>query len=189
MLKNPLNNTKIFSMNKETLDKAIRRVPDFPKPGILFYDVTSIFTNPEAFKYCIDQMVEIYKDKHIDAVAGVESRGFLLASPFAERLGIPMLLIRKKGKLPGATYSCKYALEYGTAEIEAHKSDIQSGKNYLVVDDLIATGGTLTAARNVIEQGGGKVSDFFGIIGLPDLNYRKVLEPVNVTTLIDYSGK
>ena len=107
----------------------------------------------------------------------------------AERLGIPMLLIRKKGKLPGATYSCKYALEYGTAEIEAHKSDIQAGKNYLVVDDLIATGGTLTAARNVIEQGGGIVNDFFGVIGLPQLNYRKVLEPSTVTTLIDYEGK
>lgn len=176
-------------MNIETLDKSIRRVPDFPKSGILFYDVTGIFTNPEAFKFCIDRMVEIYKDRKIDAVAGVESRGFLFAAPFAERMGIPLVVIRKKGKLPGAVYSCKYALEYGTAEIEAHKADIQNGKNYLVVDDLIATGGTLTASRNLIEQGGGTVSDFFGVIGLPELDFEKTLAPSKVTTLINYSGK
>lgn len=135
----------------ELLDKSIRRVPDFPKPGILFYDITSVFVNPEAFKYCIDQMIEIYKDSEIDAIAGVDSRGFLFAAPLAEKLGIPLVLIRKKGKLPGDTYSCKYALEYGTAEVEVHKADIEKGKNYLVVDDLIATGGTLVAARNLIE--------------------------------------
>lgn len=172
----------------ELLDKAIRRVPDFPKEGILFYDITSILVNPEAFRFCIDKMVEIYKDKKIDAVAGIESRGFLFASPFAERLGIPQILIRKKGKLPGETYSCSYALEYGTAQIEAHKADIQAGKNYLVVDDLIATGGTLGAAKNIIEQGGGIVTNFFGVIGLPDLNYEKALEGDHVTTLINYHG-
>lgn len=172
----------------ELLDKAIRRVPDFPKEGILFYDITSILVNPEAFRFCIDKMVEIYKDKKIDAVAGIESRGFLFASPFAERLGIPLILIRKKGKLPGETYSCSYALEYGTAQIEAHKADIHAGKNYLVVDDLIATGGTLGAAKNIIGQGGGIVTDFFGVIGLPDLNYEKALEGDHVTTLINYHG-
>lgn len=171
------------------LDAAIRKVPDFPKPGILFYDITSIFTNTQAFKFCIDKMVEIYKDKKIDAVAAVESRGFLFAAPFAQRLGIPMILIRKKGKLPGSTYSCKYSLEYGTAEIEAHKDDIQSGKNYLIVDDLIATGGTLAAAKNVLEQGGANVSDFFGVIGLPELNYKTVLDGATITTLINYSAK
>lgn len=173
----------------ELLDKSIRRVPDFPKPGILFYDITSVFVNPESFKYCIDRMVEIYKDSKIDAIAGVDSRGFLFAAPLAEKLGIPLVLIRKKGKLPGDTYSCKYALEYGTAEVEVHKADIEKGKNYLVVDDLIATGGTLVAARNLIEQGGGTVTDFFGVIGLPELNYEKVLAPSKITTLINYSGK
>ncbi len=172
----------------ELLDKSIRRVPDFPKAGILFYDITSILVNPEAFRFCIDKMEEIYKDKKIDAVAGIESRGFLFASPFAERLGIPQILIRKKGKLPGETYSCSYALEYGTAQIEVHKADIQAGKNYLVVDDLIATGGTLNAAKNIIEQGGGIVTDFFGVIGLPDLNYEKALSGDHVTTLINYHG-
>lgn len=170
------------------LDSSIRRIPDFPKPGILFYDITGILVKPDAFKHCIDCMVELYKDKHIDAVAAIESRGFLFAAPFAERLGIPLVLIRKKGKLPGKVYSCKYSLEYGTAEIEAHVSDIQAGKNYLLVDDLIATGGTLTAARKIIEQGNASATDCFGVIGLPDLNYEKVLAPMHVTTLIDYHG-
>ena len=171
------------------LDKAIRRVPDFPKPGILFYDITGVFVNPKAFRYCVDRMVELYKDKKIDAVCGVESRGFLFAAPFAEKMGIPLVLIRKKGKLPGETYRCAYSLEYGTAEIEAHKADIAKGKRYLIVDDLIATGGTLAASRNLIEQGGGLVTDFFGIIGLPALNYEKILTPSHVTTLINYGGK
>lgn len=176
-------------MSVEILDKAIRRVPDFPKPGILFYDITGVFVNPEAFRYCIDKMAELYENSGIDAIAGIESRGFLLAAPLAERLGLPLILIRKKGKLPGETYSCKYALEYGTAEIEVHKSDIQPGKKYLVVDDLIATGGTFAAAKSLVEAGGAEVFEFFGIIGLPELNYEKALAPVKVTTLINYNGK
>lgn len=176
-------------MSVEMLDKNIRRIPDFPKPGILFYDITSVLVNPEAFKYVIDQMVSIYKDKKIDAVAGVESRGFIFAAPFAEKLGIPLVLIRKKGKLPGDTYECSYSLEYGTATVEVHKEDIKKGQNILVVDDLIATGGTLAAAKNLIEQGGAEVTDFFGVIGLPFLNYQKVLENCNVTTLINYDSE
>lgn len=171
------------------LDKTVRRVPDFPKPGILFYDITGVLVNPDALKFVIEQMVEKYKNQKIDAVAGVESRGFIFAAPFAEKLGIPLILIRKKGKLPGDTYECSYALEYGTATIEVHKSDIKKGQNILVVDDLIATGGTLAAAKNLIEQGGAKVIDFFGVIGLPALNYEKVLAPCKVTTLINYDGE
>ena len=176
-------------MTLEMLDKSVRRVPDFPKPGILFYDITGVLVNPDALKFVIEQMVEKYKDQKIDAVAGVESRGFIFAAPFAEKLGIPLILIRKKGKLPGDTYECSYALEYGTATIEVHKSDIKKGQNILVVDDLIATGGTLAAAKNLIEQGGAKVIDFFGVIGLPALNYEKVLAPCKVTTLINYDGE
>ena len=173
----------------ELLDKAIRRVPDFPKPGILFFDVTSIFTNPPAYRHCLDRMVEIYKDKKIDAIAAIESRGFLFGAPLADRLGIPLVLIRKKGKLPGEVYRASYALEYGEATIEAHKSDIPAGKNYLVIDDLIATGGTLTASKQLIEQAGGKVTEFFGVIGIPELNFASKLAPVPVTTLIDLSEK
>ena len=176
-------------MDLEALDKAVRRVPDFPKPGILFYDITGILVNPEAFNFCIEKMVEKYKDAKIDAVAGVESRGFIFAAPLAQKLGIPLILISKKGKLPGDTYECSYSLEYGSATIEVHKSDIKKGQKILVIDDLIATGGTLAAAKNLIEQGGAEVSDFFGIIGLPFLNYKKVLSPSTVTTLIDYDGE
>lgn len=172
----------------EILDAAIRRIPDFPTPGILFYDITGVLTKPEAFQICLNKMYERYREVKIDAVAGVESRGFVFAAPLAEKLGIPLILIRKKGKLPGDTYGCKYALEYGTAEIEVHKADIKKGQRILVVDDLIATGGTLKAAKNVIEQGGASVAEFFGIIGLPELNYSKVLEPVPVTTLINFQG-
>ena len=121
----------------------------------------------------LEKCYEIYKDAKIDAVAGVESRGFIFAAPLAEKLGIPLVLIRKKGKLPGDTYECSYALEYGTATIEVHKEDIKKGQNVLIVDDLIATGGTLAAAKNLIEMGGGEVTDFFGVIGLPFLNYER----------------
>ena len=173
----------------EVLDKVVGRVPDFPKKGVLFYDITGVLRHPDAFKYSIDRMVEIYKDKKIDAVAGIESRGFIFAAPFAERMGIPLILIRKKGKLPGKTYNCKYSLEYGEAEIEVHCTDIQAGQNILLVDDLIATGGTLKAATNLVEQGGASVSDVFGVIGLPFLNYAKALEGIDVTTLIEYNSE
>ena len=113
------------------LDSVVRKIPDFPKPGILFYDITGILVEPKAFKLCIDEMVARYSNMKIDAVAGIESRGFIFAAPLAERLGIPLILIRKKGKLPGETYSCKYSLEYGSAEIEVHKADIKENQNIL----------------------------------------------------------
>ncbi len=172
-----------------SLDDSIRKIPDFPKPGILFYDITGILVDPKAFKYCIDQMVRMYRKEKIDAVAAIESRGFVFAAPFAERLGIPLILIRKKGKLPGKTYACKYALEYGSAEIEVHQADVKAGENILVMDDLIATGGTLNAAKNVLEQGGATVSGFFGVVGLPFLNYAQVLGDTPVRTLVEYYGE
>lgn len=178
--------------DNKILDDAIRRVPDFPKKGILFYDITSVLTNPKAFKWCLDKMYEIYKAKFdegkIDAIASVESRGFLFAAPLAEKLGIPLVLIRKKGKLPGDVYRASYDLEYGSAEIEVHKADIKPGQKFLLIDDLIATGGTLTAGKKLISQGQAEVTEIFGIIGLPDLKYREALAPVSVTTLIDFHG-
>ena len=172
-----------------SLDDVIRKVPDFPKPGVLFYDITGILVDPKAFKYTIDQMVKMYKKDKIDAIAAIESRGFIFAAPFAERLGIPLILIRKKGKLPGKTYACKYALEYGTAEIEVHQADVKKGERILIMDDLIATGGTLNAARNVLEQGGATVAGFFGVVGLPFLDYAKVLGDIPVRTLVEYHGE
>jgi adenine phosphoribosyltransferase len=171
------------------LDKAIRKVKDFPKPGILFYDITSILINPEAFNYCIDKMVELYKNRGITAVAAIESRGFLFASPFANRLGLPIILIRKKGKLPGETYKINFTLEYGEDTIEIHKQDIKKGMNVLLVDDLIATGGTLAASVKLIEKGGAKVDSVFSVVGLPFLNYDKTLSGVTVNTLINYNSE
>lgn len=171
------------------LDDAIRKVPGFPKPGILFYDITSVLASPEAFKYCIDAMVDLYKGQELDAVAAVESRGFLFAAPFAERLGLPILLVRKKGKLPGKTRSMKYTLEYGEAEIEMHETDIPTGGRVLIVDDLIATGGTLRATADLLTQGGAVPVGVFGVIGLPFLNYSDVLKDLDVRVLIEYFGE
>jgi adenine phosphoribosyltransferase len=171
------------------LDAAIRKVPGFPKPGILFYDITSVLARPDAFKYCIDSMVELYKGQDLDAVAAVESRGFLFAAPFAERLGLPILLVRKKGKLPGKTRSMKYTLEYGEAEIEMHETDIPAGGKVLIVDDLIATGGTLRATADLLVQGGAVPVGVFGVIGLPFLNYSDVLKDLDVRVLIEYFGE
>jgi len=171
------------------LDDYIRKIPDFPKKGILFFDITSILATPKAFKYCIDKMVEIYKDMRIDAIAAIEARGFLFASPFAYCLGIPVIPIRKKGKLPGVTLSKKYDLEYAQAEIEVHSSDVPRGKRVLLTDDLIATGGTLNAARSLLTEGGAEVPEIFGVVALPFLNYQKILDPTPVTTLIKYHSE
>jgi len=176
-------------MSKLNLDDYIRKVPDFPKKGILFYDITSILANPNAFRYCIDQMVEIYSGRSIDAVAAIEARGFLFAAPFAAEMRIPLIPIRKKGKLPGITLSKKYDLEYAQAEIEVHKEDIPEGKQILLLDDLIATGGTLNAARALLQAGGAYVPEIFGVVGLPFLNSKKILAPTPVTTLIEYHGE
>ena len=171
------------------LDMYIRKIPDFPKKGILYYDITGICASPEAFGYCIEAMVDIYSTKNIDAVAAIEARGFVFAAPFAVRMGVPLLLIRKKGKLPGITLSKKYDLEYAQAEIEIHKEDIPRGKRILLLDDLIATGGTLNASRELLKAGEAEVPEIFGIVGLPFLNYEKVLAPTPITTLIQYHGE
>jgi adenine phosphoribosyltransferase len=167
----------------------IRKVPDFPKKGILFYDITSILANPAAFQFCIDSMLSIYKDKSIDAVAAIEARGFLFAAPFAAGMNIPLKKKKKKGKLPGITLSKKYDLEYAQAEIEVHKADVPEGKRILLLDDLIATGGTLNAARALLNAGGAEVPEIFGVVGLPFLNYEKILAPTPVTTLIQYHNE
>jgi adenine phosphoribosyltransferase len=171
------------------LDSAIRKIPDFPKPGILFYDITGILVDPKAFSYCIDRMMELYAGEKLDAVAAVESRGFVFASPFAYRRGIPLILLRKKGKLPGKTYSVRFALEYGEDVLEMHTSDVKRGMRVLLVDDLVATGGTLNASAKLLEMGGASVSGIFGVVGLPFLNYDKVLEGRRVTTLIQYHAE
>ncbi len=171
------------------LDDAIRKVPDFPKPGILFYDITSILANPSAFSYCIDSMVKLYKDEEIDAVAAIESRGFVFAAPFCHRLGLPLLLVRKKGKLPGKTVEQSYDLEYGTATLQMHVDDIVPGSRFLIVDDLIATGGTINATKAMIESRQAKAVRAFSVVGLPFLNYRGTVRDLEIDTLIEYFGE
>jgi adenine phosphoribosyltransferase len=171
------------------LDQHIRKVPNFPKEGILFYDITSVLCRPEAFRYCTKAMVDRYRGKSIDAVAAIEARGFLFAAPFAEQMGIPLVLVRKKGKLPGETRSIKYQLEYGQAEVEIHAADVKPGMKVLLTDDLVATGGTLRAARELITGCGAVVPEIFGVIGLPFLGYEKALFPTPVHTLIQYQGE
>jgi adenine phosphoribosyltransferase len=171
------------------LDKAIRKVPDFPKPGILFYDVTSIFTNAEAFKYVVDTMIESYSTQKVDGIIAIESRGFLLGACFAYKKGLPLVLARKKGKLPGKTISESYDLEYGSATLEIHKDDLLPGKRWLIIDDLIATGGTLKAVANMIESIGAQVAGIFSIIGLPFLRYNDKIGQYNPITLIDYDSE
>lgn len=176
-------------MESFNLDKAIRKVPDFPKPGILFYDITSVLINPKALKYCVDSMVKLIGKKDVNAIAAVESRGFLFAAPVAYALNLPIVLLRKKGKLPGETYRISFALEYGEDTLEVHKSDIYSGMKVAVVDDLIATGGTLKAASELVKKGGAVVVGIFAVIGLPFLNYSEVLADYDVITLIQYHGE
>jgi len=171
------------------LDGAIRKVPDFPKPGILFYDITSILVDPEAFRYCIEAMIERYRDEKLAGVVAIESRGFIFAAPFCEKLGIPLLLARKKGKLPGKTIGASYALEYGVAEIEMHEADIPKGGRVLIVDDLIATGGTVRAAADLLKEGGAEPVGVFAVIGLPFLDYATTLGGLPSRTLIEYYGE
>jgi adenine phosphoribosyltransferase len=171
------------------LDRAIRKVPGFPKPGILFYDITSILTSPPAFSYCIDEALEFCKQSEAAAVAAVEARGFLFAAPVAHRLGIPLILVRKKGKLPGETYRASFTLEYGEDEIEVHKADVASGQRLVLMDDLIATGGTIKAAADLFTSAGAEVAGIFAVVGLPFLDYENLLRDYRIRTLIQYHGE
>lgn len=171
------------------LDKAIRKVPNFPKKGINFYDITSIVSNPEAFLFVETEMIRLYQSKGLDKIVAVDSRGFLFAPLLAKALNLPIVLARKKGKLPNETYQAEYQLEYGTDIIEIQKLDLATGEKVLIVDDLIATGGTLMAIRSLIEKAGAVVSNVFCVIGLPFLNYQKKLPGIEINTLIDYHSE
>ncbi|MBD3393771.1 MAG: adenine phosphoribosyltransferase [Chitinivibrionales bacterium] len=171
------------------LDDAIRKVPDFPKPGILFYDVTSIFANPDAFSYVVQQMIGSYEPGSIDGVIAIESRGFVLGGHFALENKVPLVLARKKGKLPRETVEESYALEYGEATLQIHVDDLMPGRRWLIIDDLIATGGTLEAVAKMIEKQGATVAGIFAIIGLPFLKYGDKIGKYNPKTLIEYHGE
>lgn len=171
------------------LDQAIRKVPNFPHEGILFYDITGVLTSPPAFAHVIDTLKRAYTGRGLGAVAAVESRGFVFAAPLALHLGVPLILVRKKGKLPGKTLQKAYSLEYGQAVLEVHPHDVPPGANIVIVDDLLATGGTLRAAADLLEEAGGNVTDLFCVVGLPFLSPERTLGGRSVVTMIDYASE
>jgi adenine phosphoribosyltransferase len=159
----------------ERVDKAIRTIPDFPEKGIMFKDITPILENAVLSTDIVDELMRQWADIKIDAIAGVESRGFLFGFSLAMKLGVPFILIRKKGKLPAETISYKYDLEYGSAEIEVHVDSIEKGMNVLIHDDLLATGGTAAAAAELIKKSEGLISGFSFVVELEFLKGKEAL--------------
>ena len=172
------------------LKKHIRSIQDYPKKGILFRDITTLIKNPEAFRYTNDKIIEISKKIDFDKVSAIESRGFIFASTISYLLNKPFVLLRKKNKLPAETHSVDFKLEYGEATIEVHKDSISKGEKILVIDDLIATGGTAEAAAKLVEMSKAKVAAFVFAINLFDLGGtdRLVKKGYNVENLIDFPG-
>ena len=173
---------------EDKLKNVIRDVPDFPKPGILFKDISTIMLNPELSKEVVAHLASVYSGQNIDAVAGIESRGFLFGYPLAMALDIPFILIRKKGKLPYKKKSFASELEYGTAEIEMHDDAVTAGQNVLIHDDLLATGGSAAAAAELVKQCGGQIAGFSFLVTLSFLNGDKKLQKYssNSMNLVSY---
>lgn len=173
-------------MNTEILIKNLREIPDFPKPGILFYDVTTLFKNPECLQGMLDELYEMYKDRGITKVVGIESRGFILGAALAARLGAGFVMARKPGKLPAEVLEETYEKEYGTDTVQIHKDAIEEGDVVLLHDDLLATGGTMAATYRLVMQCQPKEAFVNFVIELKDLNGRKAFdENVEVTTLLE----
>lgn len=168
------------------LKTHVRDVPDFPKPGIVFKDITPLLQNPKSFRYIIDQFQEAFKDKNIDVIAGIESRGFLFASVLSYVMDKSLVVIRKKGKLPHQTVSYTYQLEYGEDTIEMHEDSFDKGSRVLLVDDLLATGGTAEAAAQLVEKMGGEVAALAFVIELKFLEGAKRLEKYPIFNLVEY---
>ena len=173
--------------NISALTDAVRDVPDFPKPGIVFKDITPVLSHPELFKIAIDEIVATVDGHHIDKIVGIDARGFIFGAAVADRLGAGFIPMRKKGKLPHTTASCAYSLEYGEAEIEIHADAFASGEKLFLVDDLLATGGTAGAAVELIKQLGGDLVAISFLIELTFLEGRKRLDPgVPTHAIISY---
>lgn len=170
----------------DALKSRIRHVPDFPKPGILFYDVTTLLRDPEGFRIAIDAMAEPYRDRRIDLVVGIESRGFILGAAVADRLGAGFVPVRKLGKLPASTVRATYELEYGTDSLEMHRDAIDPGQRVLIVDDLLATGGTAKATVGLVKGVGGHVEGVAFLIELAALNGRAKLPGEPLTVVMTY---
>lgn len=183
-----MSDTKHDDPRLARISSSIRAIPDFPKKGIMFRDVTTLLLDHQAFKDSIDIFVERYQGRKIDVVAGIEARGFIFGPPIALGIGAKFVPIRKPNKLPGPVISQEYTLEYGTDRIEMHIGAVEKGERVLIIDDLIATGGTLEAAIKLLEQVGGEIVECACIIELTDLKGRDKLGDKPVYALVDYEG-
>ncbi len=174
-----------------SIKSKIRTIPHWPKEGIMFRDITTLLQDPQGLKDTIDQLVERYSDKNIDVICGIEARGFILGAAMAYAMGLGFVPIRKKGKLPGKTYSQDYQLEYGVDTIEIHTDSIEKGQRVLLVDDLLATGGTAMGAYQLIEKSGGIIEEACFIVDLPDLGGGKRLDEAGIKwhALVDFDGE
>lgn len=174
----------------DNLKSLVRTIPDYPKPGIMFRDVTTLFADAQGFKATVARLAEPYRTEPVDAVAGIEARGFILGGAVADRLGCGFIPVRKKGKLPHITVEQDYELEYGTDTIEVHEDAITTGERILIVDDLIATGGTAEAAIKLVRKIGGEVIGAAFVIDLPEIGGRAKLEAAGVAchVLMDFEG-
>ncbi len=168
------------------LAQHIRNIPDFPIPGVQFKDITSLLLSPDAFNETIARMVDLAAEARVDRLAAVDSRGFIFAAPMATRMGLPLVLLRKAGKLPGATLSYDYNLEYGQASLEVHADDVPSGARVLIIDDLVATGGSLKAAAALIEKAGGFTAGIGVVIELIGLGGREALADYDLFSLVTF---
>lgn len=170
------------------VESKVRDIIDFPKKGIIFRDITTAVKDPKALKFMIDFLTEQYEDQKIDYVVGVESRGFIFGSALAYNLGAGFILVRKPGKLPADVITQEYELEYGTDKIEMHADAVEPGKNVLVIDDLLATGGTVDAACKLLKKTGANIVGAAFIIELSDLGGREKLKDIDVVSMIQYKG-
>ena len=168
------------------LKQHIAAVPDFPKKGIVFRDITPLLQNPDAFRYVIDEFAKLYQGEEIDVVVAIEARGLLFGGPLAYKLGVPLVPVRKPGKLPREVVGVEYDLEYGTSKVEMHRDGVRQGQRVLIVDDLLATGGTAAAAIELVEKLGGAVAGLVFLIELEDLRGRDKLKGYPFTSLIKY---
>jgi len=171
------------------LDKYVTSIPDFPEPGIIFRDITSVLSDPNGLKLAIDEYMKLLDGVEFDAIVGLESRGFIFGMPIAYNLGKGFIPVRKKGKLPRETVEQSYELEYGTATIEIHKEDIKPGMKVVIVDDLIATGGTLEASAKLLEKLGAEVVKIVCLLELKGLEGRKKIAKYPTECIISYDGK
>ena len=174
---------------KKNIEDYVTSIPDFPEPGIIFRDITSVLQDADGLQLAIDLLEEKIKDADPDVIVGLESRGFIFGMPLAYNMHKPFVLVRKKGKLPRETVEMSYDLEYGSATIEMHKDSIKPGQKVVVIDDLIATGGTVSAAVKLIEELGGKVVKIAFLMELAGLKGREKLKGYDVESVISYDGK